>query len=131
MPGGPYLWFLGHDALDGQVPVFNSATGRFEPASGGAIALSQRQITASDNVLGTDQVLLVDSTLAPITLTLLAAASFTGRRLWVVHTDPNNDLTLQPQVGETIIRESNVQLAGDAVIRALTLYSDGTEYWIL
>ena len=90
-----------------------------------------RTITASDNALVTDTVIFVDSALGAVILSLPSAASFADKRLTVVHTVPDNLLTISPDGAETVNGYDDAQIAGDGINRSLELISNGTAWFIV
>ncbi len=89
-----------------------------------------RIITASGAMVATDTVLLVESGGGVITIDLVAAALFEDKILRVIHTVPTNNLTMDPDGSESIQGVPTLSLAGDGIIRSLTLFCDGTAWFI-
>jgi hypothetical protein len=88
-----------------------------------------RLVTLSGPVVATDDVIIVDATLAPVTITL-PLASDSGRRLEIkrINTPPNK-VTVDGNGVETIDSSLSVDLI--ARYESLTVVSDGTEWWIV
>ncbi len=95
------------------------------------IALATRPISGSGPVLITDALIFMDTTAGDATVTLLPANQTQGRVLELVHTAPVNIFTIATTGSETINNLPDIQLAGDGIIRSITVVSDGTNYWIL
>ena len=104
------------DLRDGIVSLFSAD-----------ITQSSRTITASDTVLTTDDVILVDATAGAVTLTMLAAATI-GKLLFVKKIDSTANAV-------TISGDANLDGQASIVISsqydAVRLFSDLTEWWIL
>lgn len=89
-----------------------------------------RLIQSSQVMVVNDTLLRVNSSSGKITFELVPAATFKDRILRVIHTVPISDLTVAPSGSETIQGEGTIQLAGDGVIRSLTLDCDGAAWFI-
>lgn len=75
-------------------------------------------------------VILVDATSAAITVTLPAAASYLGRIYYVKKIDSSaNAVTIDGSGSETI--DDQLTAVISIQYTCLTLFSDGTEWWII
>jgi hypothetical protein len=93
------------------------------------VAWRDRRVTATEAVQPSDDILLVDTTSGNVTLTLPLAATVRGQWYEVKKLVAANTVTLDPAGGETI--EGAATLAWTAQYQAYTVYSDGTEWWIV
>lgn len=92
--------------------------------------VSIRTITASASVADSDVVLLVDATAGAVTVTLPAAASSSGRVLYVKKTDASgNAVTLDGNASETIDGATTLAIATQ--YQSYTVICDGTGWWII
>jgi hypothetical protein len=89
-----------------------------------------RLVTLTGPILSTDGVIIADATLGVITLTLPLAASVEGRFFHVkrVNTPPNK-VTVDGNGAELIDGAATVDLI--ARYESLSLFSDGSEWWII
>lgn len=105
------------DLLDGK------HRGEMGQATGGTIT--------SDVTLALgDEVAIVDASSAAITVTLPKAAAASGRRVYIKKVDSSgNSVTVDGDGSETI--DDGTTAIITMQYESLTLYSDGTEWWIL
>jgi hypothetical protein len=83
------------------------------------------------NVLDTDVIILLDTT-APRTVNLPAAASHTGRELWIKDSTGNaaaNNVTIDGNAAETIDNAATDTISVNYDMRHL--FCDGTEWWVI
>lgn len=105
------------DLLDGK------HRGEMGQATGGTIT---GDITLS---LG-DEVAIVDATSGAITITLPKVATAAGRRFYIKKIDgTGNSVTIDGDGSETIDDSTTMILGGQ--YNSATVFSDGTEWWIL
>ncbi len=90
-----------------------------------------RTMTASGAVLATDTIIFVDSALGAVTLDLPAAATAVSARIDIVHTVPTNLLTFDPDGSELIQGNATTTLAGDGVIRSITIAPNAGAWFII
>jgi hypothetical protein len=88
-----------------------------------------RRVTASEAVQPSDDIVLVDTTAGSVTLTLPAAATVRGQWYEFKKLVAANTLTLDPANAETI--DGAATLAWTTQYQCYTVYSDGTEWWIV
>lgn len=86
-----------------------------------------REVTASGGILRTDRVIVCNNA-APITLSLPAVASLSGR--WLSLVLLVSDVTLQARAGEEISGGSSLLIAKSAT-DAATIYCDGVQYHVV
>lgn len=92
--------------------------------------VSIRTITASASVADSDVVLLVDATAGAVTVTLPAAASSSGRVLYVKKTDASgNAVTLDGNGAETI--DGAATKANTTQYLSYTVVCNGSAWWIV
>lgn len=132
MPGGPYLWQLRHTAKQGDVPVYDAATGRFRPEPGGA-TLTIRTFTFADSPVDIDDltvVYLIDATDGPVIVNVPTAVGRQGALRYVKKIDiTNNEVTLTPTGAEEIDRASTKELTNPNT--DVPIISDNANWWIL
>ena len=87
-------------------------------------------VSADYTITDTDFVILVDATAAPVTITLPTAVGREGRIFEVKRVSSNaNTVTLDGNGGETI--DNSTEQIYSLPYVSLTVYSDGTEWWII
>ena len=96
----------------------------------GAVKLGQQTITAAtDTLVATDCVVLVDASSNDITITLPTAAAGDRVVYWIKRIDTTaNTVTIDGNGTETIDNNLTITLT---TMDAITITSDGTEWWIL
>lgn len=99
------------------------------PGPLGRVAWRDRRVTASGLIQGSDDILLVDTTSGSVTLTLPPAANSRGQWFEVKKLVAANTITLDGYLSETI--DGSATLAWTAQYQAYTVYSDGTEWWVV
>ena len=99
------------------------------PGPLGRVAWRDRRVTASGIIQGSDDVLLVDTTAGNVTLTLPPAVSSRGQWFEVKKLVAANTVTIDGYGAETI--DGSATLAWTAQYQAYTVYSDGTEWWVV
>ena len=90
--------------------------------------LTSRSLAAADYQLDTDRVVLVDTSGGPVTYSLLPAATFVGRLLYVKNLGINT-MTVDAHAAETI--DGAATAATSTQYATFRLYSDGTEWHLL
>lgn len=90
-----------------------------------------RTITEDGTALVKDTHILVDSALGTVLLALPTTAAFKFRRMDITHTVPTNILTVDADGAELIQGNATTTLAGDGVIRSITIFSDGVAWFII
>ena len=88
-----------------------------------------RTVTADDSPTASDDVILADAALAPLTITLPTAATMTGRRLEIKKIDSAaNAVTIDADGAELIDGATTYVINTQYTSR--TVISDGTQWWI-
>lgn len=85
-------------------------------------------------VMSTDYIIAVDSSGGAITINLPIITSFTSNKhmLEIVDesgTSSSNPVTVQPDVSNTINKDTNLVISSDHA--SISLYSDGTSNWVI
>lgn len=99
------------------------------PGPNARVAWRDRRVTASESVQPSDDILLVDTTGGSVTLTLPAAGTVRGQWFVVKKLVAANTVTLDGASAETI--DGAATLAFTTQYQAVTIYSDGTEWWTI
>lgn len=108
-------------------PVLSATRGKLDTDLSGA-AYTVRTKTTTYTALAGD-VLLCDATGAAFTVTLPAAATVSGQSISVKKTDASaNAVTVDGDGAETIDGATTLPLATQYT--AVTLWSDGTSWWV-
>jgi hypothetical protein len=95
-----------------------------------ASEFTKLSVTASRILDDNYTIILVDSTSGAVTITLPAAASYKGRHYYIKKIDSSvNAVTIDGNGSETI----DDQLTAVITVQytSLTIFSDGTEWWII
>jgi len=95
--------------------------------TGGAFTI--RTITEDDDVVATDDLVIIDASGENVTATLPAAASYSGFRFYFLASDVSNTVTIDGNGAETINGSANFTI--DTQWGCFILVSDGTEWWIM
>lgn len=90
--------------------------------------MDTRTITASDTLLSTDELVLIDPTAGAVTLTLLAVADCSNRTFYVCPLNVTNTVTLDPAGAETFKDTAATKTIGTAR-RLVKLWNDGTNWY--
>lgn len=99
------------------------------PGPNQRVAWRDNRITASGEVQPSEDIVLVDTTAGSVTLTLPLAASVRGQWFEFKKLVAANTLTLDPAGSETI--DGAATLAWTTQYQSYTVFSDGTEWWIV
>ena len=111
--------------LEGQTKQLLSGT---PPVS--ALTRTKRAVSSSVSLLASDSVLLADASGGAITLTLPNASGASGVQLDIKKTDSSqNAVTIDGFSSQTIDDETTHALTTQ--YDSLTVFCDGTEWWIL
>jgi len=114
--------------LDSNTPNY-AQTYRADKFYGGVVLSAPRTVTAAYSVAAGDTEIFVDASVAPVTVTLPAAADNAGRTLTVKKIDASaNAVTLDGTGAETIDGAATKSLATQYY--ALTVTCNGTTWWI-
>lgn len=93
----------------------------------GSMAVSYRKVTANATLANTDYVVMANATSGNVTLTLPAAASYTGRIYYVGKTDEStNTVTFSPALKLT----ETTTISSINFAKKYKIVSDGTDWWI-
>lgn len=86
--------------------------------------------TGNYTMIAEDRGILVDASGGAVTITLKTAASMSGREVWIKKTDSSgNAVTIDANGSETIDDSTTVSVTTQ--YESVTMYSDGTEWWII
>ena len=88
-----------------------------------------KTITEDYSMVAADQMYKIDASSNTVEITLLPASENAQHLLYIKAIDATNAITITPNGAELIDRSnSSIELI---LMESLTLYSDGTEWWIL
>lgn len=90
-----------------------------------------RTITANDNLVAGDQVLMVDTAAGNVVVTLPSAADVVVGAVYTVKriTSDANHVTIDPVGAETIDGDGSILM--NTALESQNIYSDGTNWWVL
>lgn len=131
--GAPLNLSEGSLGVSIRTPLFVNSTGEIEidvegllPLLAGRLSINFRTVTTTSTLLATDLIVLADGT---ITLTLPPANTFRGRIMDIKNIDAVTTVTIDQDGSETI--DGSAATVSLLALESLTLFSDGTEWWIL